>query len=109
MTTAGPGPENDLDNLVDYITIYHKSKAHTEKHVNNLDGVATLNVSIRNVSDLVDSPVKGVEILPLPGKIDNGRVGSGREYPTNYTLIKKSYMQAHRCYSCKCRNPVRKK
>jgi hypothetical protein len=56
--SPGPGPENDFNDLIDNVPKNHKGYTHDSKHVDNFNGVAALNVSVRDVSDLVDTPVK---------------------------------------------------
>ncbi len=44
--SVGSGPENDLNNLIDNVSKNHKGNTHDGKHVNNLNGITTINVAV---------------------------------------------------------------
>ena len=56
--SIGSGPYNDFDDLIDHITVDSEAKDHADEHISNFGGIRALNITIRNVSDGIDSPIK---------------------------------------------------
>lgn len=81
-------PYDNFNDLIDNITVDSKPKNHTKKHVSYFSGISALNVSIWNVSNGVDSPIKWVEILPSPWQFYNRRISSWVENPADFMVIK---------------------